>query len=396
MQRIDGRLVFSPSDLNHFLECEHLITLDLARDPSTPRAPRDAQADLLAEKGAEHERVWLERFKAEGHQAVSIEAAGGERDWLKDAERTREAMVDGAAVIYQGVFVDGDWHGISDFLVRVNQPSALSAWSYEAWDTKLARRSKPYFVLQLCFYTEQIARIQGTTPEEMVIVLGTGEHDRLRYRDFDAYYRAVRRTFVGAAAAGKPTYPYPVEHCGLCEYQRDCARRLEEDDHLSLVANIRRDQVERLNEAGVGTVAGLSGFDPSQRIGIGEVALQRLQQQAALQSEFRQTGKHRYELLPLDERTGFRLLPQPSEGDVFFDMEGDPYFEPRRGLEYLFGFTTVDAGTPRFDAIQALDRDQEKAAFERFVDYSVNVSRDGQTFTSITTPRMRSRRSSAS
>jgi hypothetical protein len=91
MQRIDGRLVFSPSDLNHFLECEHLITLDLARDPSTPRAPRDAQADLLAEKGAEHERVWLERFKAEGHQAVSIEAAGGERDWLKDAERTREA-----------------------------------------------------------------------------------------------------------------------------------------------------------------------------------------------------------------------------------------------------------------------------------------------------------------
>lgn len=25
MQRIDGRLIFSPSDLNHFLECEHLI-----------------------------------------------------------------------------------------------------------------------------------------------------------------------------------------------------------------------------------------------------------------------------------------------------------------------------------------------------------------------------------
>ena len=31
----------------------------------------------------------------------------------------------------------------------------LGAWSYEAWDTKLARQTKPYFVLQLCFYTEQ-------------------------------------------------------------------------------------------------------------------------------------------------------------------------------------------------------------------------------------------------
>ena len=369
MQRIDGRLMFSPSDLNHFLECEHLITLDLARDPSMPRAPRDPQADLLADKGAEHERVWLERFKAGGGQVVSIEAAGGERNWLRDADRTREAMGNGAAVIYQGVFVDGDWLGISDFLVRVDRPSALGAWSYEAWDTKLARRSKPYFVLQLCFYTEQIARIQGTVPEEMVIVLGTGEYDRVRYCDFDAYYRAARRTFVNAVHADHPTYPYPVEHCGLCEHQRDCARRWDEDDHLSLVANIRRDQVERLNEAGVGTVAALPTLDLGQRVGIGDVAFRRLQQQAALQVEFRQTGRHRYELLPLDERTGFRLLPQPSHGDVFFDMEGDPYFEPRRGLEYLFGFMTIDAGTPRFDALQALDRDGEKRAFERFVDF---------------------------
>jgi len=27
----------------------------------------------------------------------------------------------------------------------------------------------------------------------------------------------------------------------------------------------------------------------------------------------------------------------PDEGDVFFDMEGDPLYRPERGLEYLFG-----------------------------------------------------------
>ena len=368
VQRIGDRLVFSPSDLNHFLECEHLTALDFARDPTTPRGPRDPQTELLAEKGAEHERAWLEHFRDERRDIAVIDA-DGERDWLLDAERTIAAMRRGAGLIYQGVFIDGEWHGVSDFLVRVERPSNLGAWSYEAWDTKLARRSKPYFVLQLCFYTEQLARIQGVEPEEMVIVLGTGEHERLRYRDFDAYYRVVRRQFLAAVQARATTYPYPVGHCVLCEYQRDCEHRWREDDHLSLVANIRRDQVERLREARVTTVAQLAAFDPARRVGIGEIALRRLHQQATLQSEFQRTGAHRYELLPVDERTGFRLLPQPSDGDIFFDMEGDPYFEPRRGLEYLFGIMTVDAGRPQFQAFQALERAAEKAAFEQFIDF---------------------------
>jgi predicted RecB family nuclease len=368
MQRIDNVLVYSPSDLNHFLECEHLTRLELERDPAGARRARDPQAELLAEKGAEHEKAWLNRFRRESRDVICIDAVRTERDWVANAERTRDAMRRGTSVIYQGVFVDGEWHGISDFLVRVEQPSDLGGWSYEAWDTKLARRSKPYFVLQLCFYTQQLARIQGTSPEHMVIVLGTDEIERLRYRDFDAYYREVCDDFLSDVRAPQSTYPYPVEHCGLCEYQRDCERRWQEDDHLSLVANIRRDQVEKLNAVCVETVADLASIDSNLRIGIGDIALRRLQQQAALQTAFRVTGDHRYELLPLDERTGFRLLPQLSDGDVFFDMEGDPYCEPRRGLEYLFGVMTID-GEGWFDGRLALDRAAEKAAFEWFIDF---------------------------
>lgn len=369
MQRTGDRLVFSPSDLNHFLECEHLTRLERDREPGAPRGPRDPQADLLAEKGAEHEHAWLERFRTEGRGIVSIDAADNERDWDTDAARTIAAMRLGTDIIYQGVFADGDWHGISDFLVRLESPSALGAWSYEAWDTKLARRAKPYFVLQLCFYTEQLARIQGVVPEEMVIVLGTGAHERLRYRDFDAYYRAVRARFLDAVRTPRPTYPYPVEHCSLCEYQPDCQRRWDEDDHLSQVAYIRRDQVERLQEADINTIAALAELDPARRLGIGPLTLRRLCHQADLQTAYRRTGVHRYELLPVDERTGFRLLPMPSEGDVFFDMEGDPYYEPERGLEYLFGVMSVDGSSPAFQAFQALDRQEEKLAFEHFIDF---------------------------
>ena len=58
-----------------------------------------------------------------------------------------------------------------------------------------------------------------------------------------------------------------------------------------------REQVQRLNEAGIRRLQGLSAIDPTTRIGIGAVALERLRHQAALQTAHRRTGVHRYELL---------------------------------------------------------------------------------------------------
>ena len=389
MQRTGTAVVFSPSDLNGFLECEHLVQLELARDDGDSPRARDPHAELLAEKGREHERAWLERFRAEGRQVVSIEAPAGSRDWDRDAARTLEAMRAGAEVIYQGVLIDDEWHGVSDFLVRVDAPSpAFGEWSYEAWDTKLARHSKPYFILQLCYYTEQIGRLQGIEPVSMHVVLGTSRRETFRYRDFAAYYRTVRRRFLAAAREGRATQPYPVAHCGLCHHARTCEDQWERENHLSLVANIRRDQVEKLNEHDVTTVTDLAAIDPAARIGIGAATLARLRQQAALQDEQRRTGVHRYELLPVDAQTGFRLLPAPSAGDIFFDMEGYPYFEPAAGLEYLFGVMTLNTdGAPQrdrpvvapgfspaitFRAFQATSRAEEKRAFEQFIDFLTN------------------------
>lgn len=82
-------------------------------------------------------------------------------------------------------FADLDgWVGLADFLVRGPTPSDLGAHSHEAHDTKLAKYPKPYFVLQLAFYTEQIARLQGWMPREMHVVLGdsrpTSSADNIR------------------------------------------------------------------------------------------------------------------------------------------------------------------------------------------------------------------------
>src|SRR6476620_3891283 len=133
MQRVDGTLFFSPSDLNHFVECEHLTTLDLlAVEGQGVAKEKDPQAEIIRTKGFEHEQAWLEHLRSDGKAVVEI--GGADVDWQRDTGRTEAAMREGAEVIYQGVFVDTPWRGIADFLIRVDRPSRLGDWSYEAAD----------------------------------------------------------------------------------------------------------------------------------------------------------------------------------------------------------------------------------------------------------------------
>ena len=77
-------------------------------------------------------------------------------------------------------------------------------------------------------------------------------------------------------------------------------------------------------------------------------------------------------LLPVVEATGFCKLPEPSPGDVFVDLEGDPFagdLEAGVGQQYLFGFVAAaDGGTLTYEKRWAFNAAEEKAGFEWFVD----------------------------
>ena len=63
----------------------------------------------------------------------------------------------------------------------------------------------------------------------------------------------------------------------------------------------------------------------------------RVREQARIQVESKDLEIPRHEpILPVVEKTGFCKLPEPSPGDVFVDLEGDP-FVGESGLQYLFG-----------------------------------------------------------
>ena len=368
MQRISGRLVFSPTDLNNFLDCEYLTRLDIeVANGRELTAVRSAEADLLAAKGEAHELRHLAELERGYGPAVRIDAAG--RDWARAVQDTLNAMAAGAPVIYQATLAADQWRGKADFLVRVETPSRLGPWSYEAWDTKLARHARPKYLLQLAYYSERIADVQGVMPAVMHIILGTGVHEQYRVKDVTAYLRVLRERFLRTTETFERIAPYPVAHCALCGYQSHCEDHWRDVDHLCQVASIRRTQVVRMNAVGINSVAELAQSTGSID-GIGALTFQRLKHQATLQAHFRRTKEHRFELLLPDDENGFRLLPPPSGGDIYFDMEGFPFFDADGGLEYLFGAVTIDDGKPHFQAFRAADRAGEKQAFERFIDFA--------------------------
>src|SRR6266540_2430084 len=351
LQRMEARgnqLFCPPSDLTAYLACEHLTQLELAVASGEIVKPRveDPQAELIRRKGEEHERAYLAQLLAGGRDVVTIELAdrdGGGWDWERAARETKDAIRAGREVIYQAAFLDAEWRGLADFVIRNDDGS------YEAYDTKLARHGKPAHVLQLCFYSEQIGRIQGRLPERMHIALGSGETESYRVLDFLAYYRRVRERFLDAVHHPRLTEPWPVDHCGICYFRELCEAWWDEHDHLTRVANIRRDQIVRLGEAGITTLAELG--DAPRETDVPRLAattFENIRHQAELQLRHRRTGAHAYETLRPEDERGLALLPKPSPGDLFFDMEGDPFWEPSGGLEYLFGVLWLEDGEKQF------------------------------------------------
>ena len=375
MRRLEGNLLLSPGDLVTFLGCRHASALaHRALDEELATVGADATMKFVQEKGIAHERAFLERLEAEGRRVVRIpEKASLQARVLM----TVEAMHTGADVVYQAALLDGMWHGLADFLMKTAEPSDLGNWSYETLDTKLSSGIKPQYAVQLNIYSDLVGKLQGRQPRRMSIALGDGRTEVLNTGDFVHYVRlAAQRLegFLADAAVRTATVPDPCGACDMCPWRDRCKAEWLAADHLCLVANIRRSQRDRLAAAGISTMTALAEMPDGRKVtGMVAETLGKLRAQARLQVAVCDTDEHRHELLPALPGRGFARLPPPAEGDLFFDMEGDPlYRDPVHGdggLEYLFGVHLGDPAAGIFHAFWAHDRDNERLALEAFLDF---------------------------
>jgi len=381
----------SPTDLSSFHGCHHLTQLEKKAANKEIDRPHfnDPKMEAMFERGLKHEEAYLEKLKAEGKTVVT-NPKGDKKDnkeqrlILKNTsiEATKKAMKDGVDVIFQARFGDERWSGVADFLVKVEDTkSDLGDYSYEVYDTKLAQDTKVGTVLQLCMYAELMKHIQGEHPEYMYVVKPGLEDDfeiePYRFLEFEAYFNLIKDRLIDAVDSSEDeTYPLPVDHCNSCRWWTRCDKRWHDDDHLSLVANIRTVQVSELESQGVKTLEKWANCEQplSKKPKKGrKESYEATHEQAKIQVKARKESTpdnpvYLHELRKTDSGKGFERLPEPNDGDVYFDIEGDQFYQ-KGGIEYLFGCTFCVDEKQNYIGLWAMDRKSEKEAFEKTVDF---------------------------
>jgi uncharacterized protein len=381
MQPTQSGLIFSPTDLTRFMESPFASWMSRLYLECPERVTPDddsAEKKLIAESGSRHELNYLAQLKQAGRDICEI----SKTDVSRAKELTGEALQGGRAVIYQACLEHDGFCGYADFLIKV---PGTSGPAYEVADTKLARSVKPYYLVQLCCYSEMLASLQGVMPQQMQVVLGDGNIRTFRVEDYLHYYRQLKAAFLQQMADfnpdGQPPMPDPRADHG--RWQSHADKILLDSDHLAQVAGINVGQIKKLAACGITTVPALANAGGVNRTRIPAAIMGRLVEQASLQVKTRELQAQAqpgdlvrpvFKVLkpdPDSPRRGLEMLPPASPLDVYFDMEGFPLVTG--GLEYLFGAVGHDRpgsdGKLEFKDWWAHDRTEEKTAFEGFIDW---------------------------
>lgn len=378
----DGRVVWSASDLKAAAECEFAWVRQLdarLKRVEAVEEPADATLERAGRLGFVHEGRQLDAYRAEfGGGVAEIPEA---KSWDAAApggaaDQTIAALRSGADVVYQAAFVDDDFIGFADFLLRD------ADGRYVVQDTKLARRARVTALMQLAAYVDQLDRLGVPRADRVELLLGDGTTSRHSVDDILPTFFLRRRRLREMIASQRPelgadgpvvAWGDPaVIACGRCA---TCTVEVEAHRDLILVAGMRPSQRRRLIAAGIDTIEALATAAAGPA-GMGPDAFASLRTQARLQlTSERRAAEHPGEDAPAPVfevvlPAGLAGIPVPDAGDLFFDFEGDPlYTEHGTGMwniDYLFGWVDVDE---KYGALWANSFAEEKVALQRFIEF---------------------------
>lgn len=368
MRKVGDRVIYAPTDLVRYMESPYASWMDRFHLEHPDRAAPDPLSDderLVLESGKRFERGYMDGLKAAGTDILSLEGS-------ENHDATLDAMQTGKSLIYQGTLAGDRFAGRPDLLVRVERKSKLGDHAFTIRDTKLGRHPKPHYLVQLCVYADLLEPVLGHRPERFSIVLGNGREQWFRTDDFFFYYLTLKSAFLAAMDTFDPAAePQPDLGGEFGQWAGRAEKWFRDRDHLRLVANITQLQIRRLEVAGITTVTALASLHEAgaRATKIAGETLAKLKDQATVQHESKGKPLPEFRIIKPKSaapRSGLALLPPPAKLDVFFDMEGYPYID--EGREYLFGAVTGEASG--FQDWWAHDADEERKAFESFVDWA--------------------------
>ena len=364
----------SPTKIKSFLNCKYLIVNDFYKEEKGLKKKDITKTnEIRFKKGFEHEDNYFEDLKKKYKKTINLKNSKTSQE--ERYQETLKAMKDGYDVIRSGFFIDGDWIGETDFLIRTDKKkSNFGDYSYEVYDTKNTKKAKTEHVIQVGVYCIMLEKIQGVKPDEFHIVLKDFKIETIKLNNVYNYILFNKDRYQNFLKNDLDnTQPEKCSHCNICDWIEVCEKNWLEKDHLNQIVNINKVQIKKLNEAGIKTVSGLAEKPENFKVkGLNPEIFKRLNICAKLKKEYERTGKPQYHIIKenLKLQKGFNLLPKPSECDLFFDIESVQDHIVEGGLEYLFGFYYVEKGKAVFKPMWAHDHKEEKKNLEEFFKFT--------------------------
>jgi uncharacterized protein len=390
MKFYESKLLVSPRDLIAELECGHRLHLEWAVLKGLlpePEKVKNEELELLIKHGVAHEANLANQFAVkEGFR--KIPSTFEDKELIESAYRkTLEAMEDGAETIYTPTLFNGEFVGYPDFLIKARDDEGKAfldgkgRFIYDPVDAKSARSEKRAAVLQVAAYAFAMGKMGLPRPNKVHLWLANDKQWSTNASDVidlgELFYsRAVERINSFKELVNQD-WEAPRESCSRCRWETHCDKGRRAADDLSIIQGIRSTTRLALIDVGIRTLSDMANAEDHIRTAgrkeIAQETFENLRAQAAIQIKGRDisSGIPIYEVR---EKDGFGLIPQPSPGDIWFDMEGDPYAEIGEGLEYMFGYVLRDGEEFVFKTFDAEDRLQERVAFGKFIEF-VNARR---------------------
>jgi len=248
MRRITGTHVYS------YVKCPHLASLDLylkrsERRPSTP------WEEFAAKRGRDFEDVYVADLDI-------VQPEYPERDFDAGAEATLQLLRDGAPLLHQAVLQSEDRLGLPDLLRKIDGESELGDHHYEVLDVKTSGKARGDQILQVVFYTQLLAEVQGRMPEHGALILKDGTEERFEIADYVAACDEVVGELRRLREDPDSSRPFFQLGCSGCYHDERCLPQMRERGDLSLVQGMSKGARAILEQSGCASIEDLATFHP--------------------------------------------------------------------------------------------------------------------------------------
>ena len=319
-------------------------------------------------------------------------------------EATLEALHRGVPLLAQAMFMhqfgDFEWMGYADLLVREDydleigasgklvaikvddpddssRPAPSAKPKYVVWDVKHAKNASAKHWKQIAGYAEVLEFYGLASAKPLGVILSGRQVARNDYGSSLGEMQQARaklfQTLSLVSSAEISADFAPLTCCAtrsvcdeiFCTYPDLCAKIRYQQDSLEQLPGGLPQHRAALNAAGIFTTAALAGLPAGGSVqNLADPMLEKYVAWAKVIQDERSNGPTVRKIAnPSDVG-----LPKSDAGDLFFDIE---WFNPLGQDELIFMFGVVD-GNEEFTAFRADDVEQERQAFERFVEFAID------------------------